>query len=88
MSTNFTKVTICFYNEIMEKIRKIGISKLARALGLTHGAIVNWFARGQIPAEWVLRIVRATEGSITPHDLRPDLYPDKDWLPSGLNRAT
>lgn len=28
-----------------------------------------------------LDIVRATHGQITPHDLRPDLYPDPDWLP-------
>ena len=29
------------------------------------------------PAEYVLAITRAVEGQITPHQLRPDLYPNK-----------
>ena len=68
----------------MEKIRKIGITNVARATGMSHAMIVNWFARGQVPAEQVLRVVRATNGEITPHDLRPDIYPDEHWMPPGI----
>lgn len=30
------------------------------------------------PAEYVLPIVRAVNGRVTPHDLRPDIYPHPD----------
>ncbi|MEI6415784.1 MAG: YdaS family helix-turn-helix protein [Pseudomonadota bacterium] len=72
----------------MQKMREIGLTRIAHAIGVTSGAVRNWFVRGKVPAEQVLPIVRAAEGSITPHDLRPDLYPDKDWMPPGLKRAT
>ena len=50
-----------------------GYSATARALGLkTAWAVQKW---RQCPAERVLTVVVACEGAVTPHDLRPDLYP-------------
>jgi len=48
---------------------------LANALGVTAQAVNQWVSKGRIPAERVLEIERATEGKVTRHDLRPDLYP-------------
>ncbi len=36
--------------------------------------VVHWRNRG-VPAERVLEIEAATEGKVTRHELRPDLYP-------------
>jgi DNA-binding transcriptional regulator YdaS (Cro superfamily) len=44
--------------------------KIARALGITHGAVSQWT---RVPAERVLDVERVT--GISRHVLRPDLYP-------------
>jgi DNA-binding transcriptional regulator YdaS (Cro superfamily) len=54
---------------------------LARAVGVTYQAIRK-FEREGVPAERVLPIVRATGGAVTPHELRPDIYPDPEWMPA------
>jgi DNA-binding transcriptional regulator YdaS (Cro superfamily) len=56
-----------------------GQSQLARRLGVTPPAILDWRRRGQIPAERVLAISRIT--GLSPNLLRPDLYPDPTWVP-------
>lgn len=43
-----------------------------------QSAISNWFQRGKVPAERVLHVAIATEFRVTPHDIRPDLYPNPD----------
>jgi DNA-binding transcriptional regulator YdaS (Cro superfamily) len=52
---------------------------LARALklpGKNPGMTVSqWKERG-VPATRVLEIERITEGEVTRHELRPDLYPE------------
>lgn len=45
-------------------------AKIARALGITRGAVAKWKA---IPPLRVLEIERLT--GISKHDLRPDIYP-------------
>jgi len=44
-------------------------SRLARDLGITHGAISQW---GNVPAERVLEVERLT--GISRHTLRPDIF--------------
>lgn len=46
------------------------LAAMAKELGITHSAILQW---GRIPAERVLEVERIT--GISRHDLRPDLYP-------------
>ena len=53
-------------------------SALARDLGLTPGAIYQWF--GKVPPERVPEVERLT--GIKRHDLRPDL-----WEPPRKKRA-
>ncbi|MCE4544616.1 MULTISPECIES: helix-turn-helix domain-containing protein [unclassified Caballeronia] len=52
-----------------------GQSALARKLGCTPQAVSKMCSTGRVPAERVLAIENATEGAITRHELRPDLYP-------------
>lgn len=59
-----------------------GQTQLARLLSgvlsrpVSQQWIWNVINRGRpTPAEWCLPIERATEGKVTRHDLRPDLYP-------------
>ena len=47
--------------------------KVARALGVTHGAISQW---RHVPATRVLAVEKIT--GIPRHRLRPDLYPPGD----------
>ncbi len=50
----------------------IGISELARQIGISRQAIHLWQRAGQIPAEYVVAIEAAT--GIPREMLRPDLY--------------
>ena len=54
-------------------------AELARTLNISRMAVNKW--RRRIPAERVLDIYRVTNGEITPHEMRPDIYPDPDWRP-------
>lgn len=54
--------------------------KLALKLGVNPMTVSQWKRRG-IPGKRVIPIYRATGGMVTPHELRPDLYPDSSWLP-------
>lgn len=50
-----------------------GASKAAAALNLKSASVVlNWKARGQVPAERVLEIEKLT--GVSRHDLRPDVF--------------
>ncbi|MFT4091872.1 MAG: YdaS family helix-turn-helix protein [Asticcacaulis sp.] len=51
-------------------------SALARICGVSQTAVWKWVQSShQIPAEFVLKASAAT--GISPHDLRPDIYPRK-----------
>ncbi len=51
-------------------------SELARRIDKSPGLVWQWLnGHRQVAAEQVLPIERATEGKVTRHDLRPDLYP-------------
>lgn len=50
-------------------------SELARKIGVTPQAVQQWSKSGKVPAERVLDIEAATDGKVTRHDLRPDIYP-------------
>ena len=51
----------------------------ARIVGVSPQAVSEILRRGKrVPAEWCLPIETATAGAVTRHDLRPDLYPNKE----------
>jgi len=47
--------------------------QLARRVGVTQQAINKW-AKGRTPAERCHAVAAATEGAVTVHELRPDLF--------------
>ncbi|HGM5416880.1 transcriptional regulator [Serratia plymuthica] len=65
---------------IDKAIRKHGnANTLGRALGVSRMAVCLWKKNG-VPSDRVLSIYSAT--GVTPHELRPDLYPNQtDGLP-------
>lgn len=55
-----------------------GQSALARKIGLkSQGSISGWIEAGRVPAERVLQVETATDGTVTRHELRPDIYPQQ-----------
>lgn len=61
-------------NAMKEAISLVGLSKLARGLGVSHQA-VRKFEAFRVPAERVIEVAMLTGWKVTPHQLRPDLYP-------------
>jgi DNA-binding transcriptional regulator YdaS (Cro superfamily) len=56
---------------------------IARAVGV-HPVLIHLWSKGkrELPADRVLAVARATGWRVTPHELRPDLYPNPtDGLP-------
>jgi DNA-binding transcriptional regulator YdaS (Cro superfamily) len=52
---------------------------LAKAVGKTQKHVWNWMNRDKrVPAEYVLDIEKATNGQVSRHELRPDIYPPED----------
>jgi DNA-binding transcriptional regulator YdaS (Cro superfamily) len=64
-------------------------SEIAKRLGVKSQAVSGWLNfTGIIPADRVIPLSRILGWKITPHELRPDLYPNQnDGLPSGLNHS-
>lgn len=48
---------------------------LGSRLGVSQGAVSQWLREG-VPAERVKAICAESGGRVTPHELRPDLYPE------------
>lgn len=60
---------------------------LARVLGVRQGHIWAWLNRNNLPSEKVVTIAHATHWEVTPHQLRPDVYPNPwDALPMTMAR--
>ena len=58
-----------------QAIRIVGTQQeLARKLGIRAPSVAEWRCRGRVPAERCAEIERATNGEVTRHDLRPDLF--------------
>lgn len=60
-----------------------GKGRLAAALGVTPPSVHQWYdGTRPLPADRVLAVSRATDWAVTPHQLRPDIYPNPtDGLP-------
>jgi hypothetical protein len=61
---------------------------LATAAGLKHYQTAQQWDKNCIPAQYVLPLCEASGWEITPHMLRPDLYPNADdALPMSMRVA-
>lgn len=78
-----------YYGEMnaLDKACQIAESqaRLARKLDIKPQALFGWMKSGLVPADRVISVSRAVEFEVTPHQLRPDLYPHPDdGLPPAL----
>lgn len=59
-------------------------AKMATAAGVSQVAVWRWFHKEipEVPADHVLDLSKATNWALTPHFIRPDIYPNPtDALP-------
>ncbi|BDB47333.1 TPA: transcriptional regulator [Escherichia coli] len=72
-----------------DKLRAlIAQNAIARNLGVTPQAVNQWFSKSTIPARFVLRVCEVVAWKVTPHGLRPDLYPHpEDGIPNLLRKS-
>lgn len=62
-----------------------GVVALSKKLGLSRGAVSQWSC---VPAERVIEVCRAIGWTKTPHQLRPDIYPNPaDAIPADHQEA-
>jgi DNA-binding transcriptional regulator YdaS (Cro superfamily) len=69
---------------------KGGQVALAEAIKLKQGHIWSWLNKTKfgVPAEYVIAVSDSVNWEVTPHQLRPDLYPHPDdGLPDHLRNA-
>lgn len=59
------------------------LSEVARQFGFkSTQSVANWVINNQVPSERVLQLCELGKWSVTPHELRPDIYPNpSDGLP-------
>lgn len=60
---------------------------IAAGLGISPQAVNQWFSKSVIPARYVLQLCELVQWKVTPHELRPDLYPSADdGLPREISK--
>jgi len=52
-----------------------GSGQVSRRMTVKQSRLCNWLARGSIPPEHIIPLCNALFWTVTPHQLRPDLYP-------------
>lgn len=63
-------------NIIQKAVQIIGNQeKLAEDCGVSQPTISNWKKDNRVPGEYVLKFEKATNGQVSRHEIRPDLYP-------------
>ena len=66
----------------------VGLKALATALGVSYQAVQKYVANGEMVADRVLTACEAVNWQVTPHQLRPDLYPHpQDGLPAHMREV-
>ncbi|EGI41134.1 conserved hypothetical protein [Escherichia coli TA280] len=72
-------------NDLRDKIKKnFSFVEIGERFGISGQGVGKWFANKSIPAERVIPLCVLLEWQVTPHELRPDIYPNlTDGLPCG-----
>lgn len=63
-----------------------GQAALARLCGVSQPAVFRWLNGRRVKADYVMAVVKASNGKVQPHELRPDL-PDVFPQPSANSIA-
>jgi len=65
-------------SRIVEECFDGKVSRLAASLGVTYQAVRKWEANWEhngVPPKRALELEEVSDGRVTRHDLRPDLWP-------------
>lgn len=60
-------------SKIKDAVYRVGVTRMAKELGVTRQTIYNWLFSGKIPAEKVIAIEILT--GLPRTTIRPDIYP-------------
>lgn len=62
----------------------MSLTDIGKHFDISSQAVGKWFLKGNVPPERVLPLCALLNWSVTPHELRPDIYPNPtDYLPEG-----
>lgn len=65
----------------------VGLKPLAKSIGVSYQSIQKYL-QTKAPSEKVISIANTTNWKVTPHELRPDIYPHpQDGLPEHIREA-
>lgn len=64
-------------NPLNKVVKRHGLVPLAQAIGVSYQAVQRYI-KDRVPAEKVISLCAADGWQVTPHQLRPDLYPHAD----------
>lgn len=71
-------------NYLLKKSQKL----FAEQIGVSQTMVSRWSRGVKVSAESVFLLAKATDWQVTPHELRPDLYPHpEDGLPASLRQS-
>ncbi|CNL31488.1 Uncharacterized protein conserved in bacteria%2C prophage-related [Yersinia enterocolitica] len=71
-------------NTTDQAIRAVGsLSRVSRAFKFKSvQSVANWIINDQVPADRVIQLCAMGGWVVTPHELRPDIYPNpRDGMP-------
>ncbi|HHT0530817.1 helix-turn-helix domain-containing protein [Raoultella sp. Lac2] len=73
-------------DDVRDRLRGLTSQRaIAKRLGITPQAVNQWFNKPHIPPRFVLPICELVRWKVTPHEIRPDLYPGfMDGIPEAL----
>jgi len=78
------------YKNVTDKaVRSIGsISEVSRRFKFQSvQSVANWIVKDRVPAERVIQVCQWGNWNVTPHQLRPDIYPNaRDGLPVSITK--
>ena len=76
-------------NPIIKAVSIVGgQSAMARAIGTSQANVWYWINKAKaVPAEFVAKIEAATDGVVTKHDLRPDIFPIPSTMPESYRQS-
>jgi len=74
-----------YTDALIKAIEIVGTqSELARRCGIKQQNVYNWLHRNKrVSVQHVLKVEAATNGLVTRHELRPDIYPN-ETVPNAL----
>ncbi|MDH2066867.1 YdaS family helix-turn-helix protein [Pantoea sp. GD03673] len=79
-----------FRNVSEQAVRAVGsMSEVSRLFGFNSvQSVANWITNNRVPSERVISLCKLGGWAVTPHQLRPDIYPHpKDGMPGRIIAA-